>query len=138
MEARACGSAVQHGRLPVWARSGVFRAPSERIPYVSGRSDRIVAILAAYPLEAPPPDNHNDKILWVSRLPYTWRATLRISAQRMNGTQRLGAPVITNIKGGPGPSLINLNTPGCWRLSLRWAGHTDSLDLHYIPTPAHR
>ena len=125
-----CGSTVQKGPLPVWARDG-FHPPTTRVPHVLGRSGAIVAILFAYPLEAPPPTNHNDKILWVSRLPYTWRATLRISAQRMNGTQPLGAPVQTNIKGGPGPSLINLTTPGCWRLSLRWAGHTDSLDLHY-------
>jgi hypothetical protein len=125
-----CGSAVQKGTLPVWARAG-FNPPTVGIPHVLGRSGAIVAILFHYPLQAPPPVNHNDKILWVSRVPYTWRATLRISAQRMNGTQLLGAPVQTNIKGGPGPSAVNLSTPGCWRFSLRWAGHTDSLDLQY-------
>jgi hypothetical protein len=116
--------------LPAWARAG-FHPPTVGIPHVLGSSGAIVAILFHYPLQAPPPVNHNDKILWVSRLPYTWRATLRISAQRMNGTQLLGAPVQTSIKGGPGPSAINLTTPGCWRFSLRWAGHTDSLDLQY-------
>jgi hypothetical protein len=127
----ACGSTVQDGPLPVWARAGFDG--TARVPHVLGDSAAIVAILFAYPLEAPPPSNRNDKILWVSRLPYTWRATLRISAQRMNGTQRLGSPVQRNVKGGPGPSLINLTTPGCWRLSLRWAGHKDSLDLRYRP-----
>ena len=129
---RTCGSAVQKETLPIWARAG-FHPPTVQVPHVLGRSGAIVAILFAYPLKAPPPPNHNDKILWVSRLPFTWRATLRISAQRMNGTRLLGAPVQTNIKGGPGPSAVNLTTPGCWRFSLRWAGHTDSLDLLYRP-----
>jgi len=26
------------------------------------------------------------------------------------------------VRGGPGPSIINLPTAGCWRLALRWAG----------------
>jgi hypothetical protein len=125
-----CGSTVQEGPLPVWARAG-FHGPRARVPHVLGRSGAIVAVLFGFPLEAPPPSNHNDKILWISRLSYTWQATLRISAQRMNRTQPVGAPVRMAIKGGPGPSLINLTTPGCWRLSLHWAGHTDSLDLQY-------
>lgn len=126
----ACGSKVQQGPLPAWARAG-FNDSTARVPHVLGRSGGIVAILFAYPLQAPPPPGHDDKILWVSRLPYTWRATLRISAQRMNGTRPVGAPVHTSVKGGPGPSFVNLKTPGCWRLSLRWAGHTDSVDLRY-------
>ena len=127
-----CASTVQNAPLPIWARAG-FHSPTARVPHVLGRSGAIVAILFKYPLQAPPPSGQNDKILWVSRLPYTWRATLRISAQRMSGTRPLGAPVRTEIKGGPGPSLINLTRPGCWRLALRWAGHTDTLDLQYQP-----
>lgn len=127
----ACGSTVQKGPLPAWARAG-FSATA-RVPHVLGRSGAIVAILFKYPLQAPPPTGQNDKILWVSRLLYTWRATLRITAQRMKETQPVGAPVQTNIKGGPGPSLINLTTPGCWRLALHWAGHSDTLDLQYQP-----
>jgi hypothetical protein len=38
------------------------------------------------------------------------------------------------VRGGPGPSGINLPAPGCWRLALRWSGRTDELDLQY----AHR
>jgi len=127
----ACGSTVQKGPLPAWARAG-FSATA-RVPHVLGRSGAIVAILFKYPLQAPPPTGQNDKILWVSRLPYTWRTTLRITAQRMKETQPVGAPVQTNIKGGPGPSLVNLTRPGCWRLALHWASHTDTLDLQYQP-----
>jgi hypothetical protein len=96
---------------------------------VLGRSGRIVAILFAYSLISPPPRNHNNKILWVAR-----RANgtaLRIRAQRMIRSIRVGALVSRVIAGGPGPSIINLPEPECWRLTLRWAGQTDALDLRY-------
>jgi hypothetical protein len=118
--------------LPTWARDG-FHPATIRIPHVLGRSGKIAAILFAYPLEAPPSLSRNNKILWVSRVPFTWRANLRISAQRMNGTRALGETIQRTVKGGPGPSIINLPTAGCWRLSLRWAGHTDGLDVQYRP-----
>jgi hypothetical protein len=83
----------------------------------------------AYPLLSPPPRDHNNKILWVAR-----RANgtaLRIRAQRMVGSDRIGAPVSRTIAGGPGPSIVNLPAPGCWRFTLRWASQTDTLDLRY-------
>ncbi len=129
---RACSSAVQHGTLPVWARGG-FHPPTQRIPHVLGRSKAIVAILWADPLEAPPPINHNNKILWVPRRSFSSFTTLRISAQRMSGTRFLGKPVQRSVRGGPGPSIIDLPTAGCWRFALRWAGRRDSLDLQYRP-----
>jgi hypothetical protein len=33
--------------------------------------------------------------------------------------------------GGPGPSIVNLPSPGCWKLTLRWSGRVDTLDLEY-------
>lgn len=129
---RACGSTVQHGELPVWARGG-FHPPTQRIPHVLGRSGAIVAILWADPLEVPPPVNHRNKILWVSHRPINSITTLRISAQRMSGTRKLGKPVRKSVMGGPGPSDINLPAAGCWRLALRWSGRKDSLDLRYRP-----
>lgn len=127
---RACGSAVRNGTLPVWARGG-FHPPTQRIPHVLGRSRTIVAILWAHPLEAPPPLDHNNKILWVPRRPVSSITNLRISAQRMSGKRVLGKPVERSVMGGPGPSIINLPAAGCWRLALRWAGRRDSLDLRY-------
>ncbi len=98
-----------------------------------GRSGAIAAILFAHPLESPPPVSHTNKILWVSRRPVTSLTTLRISAQRMRGTQLLGKPVQRRVAGGPNPSIINLPHTGCWRFSLRWSGRRDSLDLQYRP-----
>jgi hypothetical protein len=39
--------------------------------------------------------------------------------------------VVRVVVGGPGPSGINLPSPGCWRLTLQWSGRTDHLDLEY-------
>lgn len=94
-----------------------------------------MAILWAHPLETPPPASHTNKILWVSRRSFNSITTLRMSAQRMSGTRLLGKPVRRSVMGGPGPSIINLPTAGCWRLTLRWAGRKDSLDLEYKPRP---
>jgi hypothetical protein len=127
-----CRSAVHRGTLPVWARGG-FRPPTQPIPHVLGRSGAIVAILFGDPLTAPPPVTRNNKILWVSRIPVESPTRLRISAQRMVDARPLGKPVRRSVMGGPGPSIINLPTPGCWRLSLSWAGREDTLDLRYRP-----
>jgi len=120
--------------LPVWARDG-FSAPKPRMPYVVGRKGRIAAILWANPLQAPPPRDHNNKILWVSRAATLPGSDLRISAQLMSGLRPVGAPVIRRVTGGPGPSIIDLPSAGCWRLSLHWSHSTDTLDLRFAGNP---
>jgi hypothetical protein len=122
-----CHSAVDNGRLPSWARGG-FSNP--RIAHVLGRSVGIVAILFARPLYAPPAPGRNNKILWVARAPVATPG-LRIVARRMEGTRAAGATVTRFLRGGPGPSFVNLPAAGCWRMKLRWSGRTDSLDLVY-------
>jgi hypothetical protein len=98
---------------------------------VLGHSGAIVAILFSYPLSAAPPARHPaNKILWVSPTSWSSPTNLKISAQRMAGTRLLGKPIQGMLQGGPGPSFFDLPR-GCWRLSLRWAGRSDSLDLQY-------
>jgi hypothetical protein len=125
-----CQSNVSTGVLPDWARAG-FTAAQPSMPYEIGRSGEIAAIIFGDPLTAPPPTNHGNKILWVARHP-TAAARLDISAQRMDGEARVGDPVKQSVVGGPGPSLVDLPAPGCWRFTLRWADQTDTLDLEYI------
>ena len=76
--------------------------------------------------------NHANKILWIMRLPrngspLTIEATpLHAAAPRV----RLAWPADSS----PGeiyPSYVNVPTAGCWQIALRWAGHTDRLDLRY-------
>ena len=122
-----CHAQVHLGALPSWARGG-FSNP--RIPHVLGRSQRIVAVLFGYPLRSPPRRLRRNKILWVARESPDASA-LRIRAQRMKGLTPVGSPENRKVSGGPGPSIINLPAPGCWRLTLRWSGRADSFDLDY-------
>jgi hypothetical protein len=126
----ACHPQISHSVIPEWARAG-FSGPHPRIPYVLGRSGRIVAILFGYPLRSPVAPHRNNKILWVSRTPPTTSTALWIRAQRMVGGQPTGAPIEHVVRGGPGPSYVDVPQPGCWRLTLNWAGRRDSLDLAY-------
>lgn len=130
----ACASAVKTGVLPRWARGG-FSDPKPRMPYELGRAGDIAALVWGNPLLSPPPRTHNNKILWVSRVQTQAGSNLRIAAQRMQGTRPVGTPVSRTVAGGPGPSIINLPQSGCWRLTLRWSGRVDWLDLNYASNP---
>jgi hypothetical protein len=126
-----CRATVIVGVLPVWARGG-FSDQRPRMPYVLGRAAKIAAILFGNPLQSPPTKDHNNKILWVSHAPSVPGSDLHISAQRMTGSTPAGAPVTRSVTGSPGPSIVNLPSPGCWRLTLRWSGRVDTLDLRYL------
>ncbi len=126
----ACRSVVDDRVLPRWARGG-FSEASPRPPHVFSASGQMVAILFGYPLTSPPPRRHSNKILWVSQAATDLGSDLRISAQRINGTKLAGPAVARMVTGGPGPSTIDVPTPGCWRLTLRWSGRTDTVDLRY-------
>jgi hypothetical protein len=127
--AGACRSLVKDRVLPVWARTG-FSDPRPRMTYTLGASGRIAAIPFGS-LDSPPAADHNNKILWVSHVEAQPGRDLTISAQRMDGGERIGEPVKRTVMGGPGPSIINLPSPGCWRFTLHWSGWSDQLDLQY-------
>lgn len=130
--AEPCTPHIIDGTLPSWAQAG-FSDP--RINYELGRGRGIAAILFKYPLLVPPSTSARNKILWVSHVP-TDGSPLLIEAQRMIGTRQVGAPVRGQVEGGPGPSIVNLPVADCWRLSLRWSGHRDSLDVAYVANGA--
>lgn len=125
-----CRAHVNRGVLPAWARTG-FSDPRPRMPHTLGRAHRIAAIIFGYPLLSPPGQRRSNKILWVSRRAVRPSSDLRIRAQKMRGRRRIGWHEVRVVRGGPGPSAINLPSPGCWRLSLTWSGRTDVLDLRY-------
>jgi hypothetical protein len=127
-----CRPVVERGVLPAWARAG-FSDPRPRVPHEVGRSGRIAAIIFGDPLRSPPSPGRSNKILWVPRVTPGRFSDLRIRAQRMEGARGVGAPVTRVVAGGPGPSIIDLPAPGCWRLALRWSGRSDTLDLRYRP-----
>lgn len=100
------------------------------MPYVLGDNGDIVAILwAAHdPLVVPPVADQNNKILWVPRVSSPVGAPLEIQAT-LNGT---GETATRTVDGGPGPSIIDLPSPGCWSIDLTWGDHHDHLELEYV------
>ena len=112
--AATCSPKVVTAVLPDWARAG-FGDAAPTMPYEVGRSGEIAALVFGFPLMVPPS---------IAR-------TNKISAQRMDGATAVGDPVKQSVAGGPGPSIVDLPTAGCWRFTLSWADRTDSLDLEY-------
>jgi hypothetical protein len=126
-----CVSDVDMGVLPTWARAG-FSDPEPAMPHVMSTSGDVVAILFGYPLSSPPRAQVNNKILWVLRDGLD--SPVEISAQRMGAAIPAGEPVSRRLDDGFGPSIVDLPTAGCWRLTLMFAGRTDSIDLEYVPS----
>jgi hypothetical protein len=125
----ACHPTVHDGLIPSWARGG-FSSPRPHMPFALSRHHRIAALVFGFPLVAPPDARRSNKILWVSHARLVPGDDLRISAQRMRGTTSVGPPKHRVVDGGPGPSGVDLPA-GCWRLTLRWSGHHDTIDLRY-------
>jgi hypothetical protein len=99
------------------------------IAQVMGDEGHIVAILFGRVLHAPPAGDVNNKILWVART--SSMEPLEIVAVR-EGDDR---PVHREVAGGPGPSIVDLPSAGCWHLGLRWGpepDQRDSMDLQYV------
>lgn len=120
-----CTPKVVRQPLPDWAAGGF--SGDTTIAHVIGERGEIAAILFAHPLTHDRKDGANNKILWASREPNSGGEPLRIIA-RLEGR---GQPVAKEVAGGPGPSIIDMPGPGCWRMELSWAGHTDWVDLVY-------
>ncbi|WP_250038299.1 hypothetical protein [Paractinoplanes maris] len=120
-----CGSPVRTDALPEWARAG-FSGDGAGVPHVLGANGDLLAVVFGSPLSSPPSPGRNNKILWVSRQPVDGDP-LVITA-KLDGT---GDQAEQQIAGGPGPSIVDLPRPGCWRLDLTWSGFTDSMDLVY-------
>jgi hypothetical protein len=97
---------------------------------VLGAHGDIVAILWAKKnaLHAPPLPDVGNKILWVSKIPLRPLNPLKIHAVLATTDQTFD----TSVLGGPGPSIIDLPTAGCWTLDLSWSGHTDQVRLRYV------
>jgi hypothetical protein len=122
--APACDAGVTRGVLPDWARGG-FSDPKPVMPYVRSQSGNVVAILFGDPLSSPPRPDVSNKILWVWRLPPDVGQTVRLTA-RLNGT---GPAVTKGLPSPVGPSIVDLPSPGCWRMTLTWSGGSDTIDL---------
>ena len=122
----ACRSDYTLATLPTWARAG-FTPPTQPMPYVISDRGDIVAILWAEhdPLQVPPAADRNNKILWVARV---GSGDLLIRATLMSSEET----VTRSVAGGPGPSIIELPSPGCWSFDLTWGAQHDHMQLEYV------
>lgn len=118
-----CAADVAPAPLPEWARGG-FSPPDQAVPYVVGEGGTILGVLFGQPFSAPPAPDRGNKILWVTRDPHP-AGPLTITATHD------GDVATREIADGPGPSLVDLPAPGCWRLALAWPGHTDRVTVTY-------
>jgi hypothetical protein len=85
-----------------------------------------------YPLRAGDPSNTTNKILWIMRLP-RHGSPLTIEARPLHADAPL-VRLAVSAASSPGeiyPSAVNVPKAGCWRLTLHWARHADSIDLRY-------
>lgn len=126
---QGCRADYTPSALPTWAAAG-FTPPTQPMPHVLSDGGDIVAILwAAHDsLVAPPAADRNNKILWVPRVSSPVGAPLEIHAT-LNGT---GQTATRTVDGGPGPSIVDLPSPGCWSIDLTWGDHHDHLELEYV------
>ncbi len=121
----SCPASTPVAVIPAWARAG-FSDPRPKGPYVLGDAGRIVAIVFGDPLTAPEAADHANKVLWVAK---TGAGPLTINA-RLSGSAE---PTVVELP-APGPSYLNLPTPGCWHLELSWGDQTDAMNIRvHVP-----
>jgi hypothetical protein len=134
--AAGCGTTTLHrGRVPTWALPAfsLSGTKSTQWPYVMAHHGTAMAVVFGFPLHAGEPTNPRNKVLWVMRLPRNG-SSLAISAHRLGGNAR-SVHSSWPPDSSPGeiyPSYVDVPRAGCWRVTLHWAHHTDSVDLGYV------
>lgn len=133
--AGGCGStSLRRGVLPGWAKPAFAAggSPTSPWPYGVAEHGNVVAVVFGYPLRAGRPTNSVNKVLWIMRQPRRG-SPLSVSATPLGG----GGPSVHEswpADSSPGeiyPSYVNVPRAGCWHVTLKWAHHTDSIDLRY-------
>lgn len=109
--------------LPTWAREG-FTHPTGPVPHLVGTDQAIVAVPFGWPLRDHQPRGHDNKILWIAK---SGAGPLHIVATE----QATGATVTRELPNGPGPSIVDLPTAGCWRFTLSWSDQQDEVLIRY-------
>ena len=96
----------------------------------------MIGFLFADPLTAPPGRTaYNNKILWIVRLPREG-SPLILDGSSLSSTNKVHLEQPANSRPGEiYPSIVDVPDPGCWHFTLAWAGHTDNVDLLYLPAP---
>ncbi len=130
--AGGCGTtAVYRGGIPGWTKPA-FVDSGGSAGFGVADGGNAVAVLFAHPLRAGHPSNPFNKVLWIMREPRQG-SPLTITATPLSGggrTVHASFPADSS----PGeiyPSYVNVPRAGCWHVTLRWAHHSDTIDLRY-------
>jgi hypothetical protein len=132
---RPCTPAPIHdGAPPGWtAPAWSSSSGPVRVPFALASGETAAAFFWAR-LRAGHPDNPANKVLWVVRAPREGHP-LVIEASPAGAPGRK-VVIREEADSGPGeiyPSYVDLPTPGCWRLALRWGTHRASIDVTVHP-----
>lgn len=125
---------IHRGAPPDWTAPAWSSSSGPlRIPYALTSGETAAAFFWAR-LRAGHPDNPFNKVLWVVRAPRDGHPLVIEAAP----AGRPGRTVVIKEEAdsGPGeiyPSYVDLPTPGCWRLALRWGAHRASIDVTVHP-----
>lgn len=136
--ADACdGTVIHSGPPPSWnpAPAGFSEQPPT-LPYVVGSDDSVMGYLWVHPLYTPESGTRSNKILWYVRYPRDG-SPLVVTGRLRSGHGRTVRESFPD-NSTPGeiyPSDITVPRPGCWSFTLRWAGHTDRVDLLFTRLP---
>jgi hypothetical protein len=130
---RCAPTPLRQGAPPAWTAP----AHPPDLPYALGSGDAVAAFFFARPLRAGHPENPANKVLWVVGSPRN-RQPLLVTA-RPAGDAGRAVHLREEADSGPGeiyPSIVDLPSPGCWRLELRWTSHRAVIDVEVQPTAA--
>lgn len=125
-----CGDTpISPDQLPGWTADAGLPAG---LPYAISRDANVVAVLFGYPLRAGDrEDGRTNKILWDMRDPRDGHPLL-VTARPLSGGPAVNLTFPADASPGEiYPSIVDVPTPGCWHMTLRWNGHTATIDLPY-------
>ena len=126
-----CGdTSISPADLPDWTAD---RGLPPNVPYAVSREGNVIAVLFGHPLRAGErKDGRSNKILWAVR-DYRNGKPLHLTARPLAGGSPVSLTRQADSSGEVYPSLVDVPTTGCWRMTLEWNGHTATIDLTYGP-----
>jgi hypothetical protein len=128
-------AAVHHGRPPRWTASAwADSSPGFSTPYALASGDAAAAFFFSDPLRPARSKTDANKILWVMRYPRHGQPLTVTAVQPGTGTRPVRAQWSANAEPGEiYPSSFEVPRPGCWRVTIAWAGHRATVNLAVAP-----
>jgi hypothetical protein len=107
-------------------------------PYVLAVPDMAAVILTVQPLRAGHATNPYNKVAWAVRVPRNG-TNLRVDARRLGDTGpivQFDVPPVVVGAGEVYTSYLDLPSPGCWTLTLRWGSPMQTATVNLVTSSA--